>query len=92
MRRKGLLVREVGGEVLVLDTVADRIHQLNISASIIWRMHDQGTTVEQIARSLASQFDVDETMVQSDVQETLTQFRDLDLIASAEHQGESVLA
>jgi len=77
------LVREADGEILVLDTGADRIHQLNMSASIIWRMHDQGATVDQIARSLAFQFDAEETMIRSDVHETLTQFRDLGLIASA---------
>jgi len=77
IRETGLLVREVDGEVLVLDTEADRIHQLNASASFIWRQLANGASAEEIAEHLANEFDVVEHQVQRDVAEILGQFVDL---------------
>ena len=79
-RAEGLLVREVDGEVLVLDTAADRIHQLNSTASWIWRLFDSGATVPDIADSLANEFDLDKHKAEADVLETLCRFRQLNLV------------
>jgi hypothetical protein len=81
VRKKiGLLVREVNGEVLVLDSEADRIHQLNESASIIWRMHARGADASEIASSLAIEFDLDKHRAYTDVKAALERFRALKLI------------
>ena len=79
-RRDGLLVREVDGEILVLDPEADRIHQLNASASLIWRLHENGTDAARIAGALAVEFDLDEYTADADVKAALEQFRALQLI------------
>jgi len=79
-RRAGLLVREVNGEVLVLDVEADRIHQLNESASLIWRLHEAGVDETEIASSLAIEFDLDKHRADTDVKAALEQFRALKLI------------
>ena len=76
-RAEGLLVREVGGEVLVLDTEADRIHQLNASASVVWRLRESGADAAEIAEALASEFDVDILRAEADVEVVLEQFRAL---------------
>lgn len=79
-RKDGLLVREVDGEVLVLDAEADRIHQLNASASLIWRLHEGGADAAEIASSLAIEFDLDKHRADTDVKAALEQFRALKLI------------
>ena len=81
IHKSGLLEREVDGEVVVLDTESDRIHQLNASASIVWRMHRQGATAEETARALALEFGVDYASVYIDVGRTLAEFQDLGLVA-----------
>ena len=79
-RKDGLLVREVDGEVLVLDAEADRIHQLNASASLIWRLHEGGVDAAEIASALAIEFDLDKHRADTDVKAALEQFRALKLI------------
>ena len=81
MSMNGLLVREVEGEVLVLDTEADQIHQLNTSASIIWRLHADGMAAKKIAIALVSEFGIDDDTADRDVDVALARFRELQLIA-----------
>ena len=78
--RKGLLVREVDGELLVLDTEADRIHQLNSTASEIWRLHHAGSDANEIADALANRFEVEKDQAVTDVIQALKDFRALGLI------------
>jgi PqqD family protein of HPr-rel-A system len=78
--REGLLVREVDGELLVLDTEADRIHQLNSTASEIWRLHHAGSDANEIADALANRFEVDKDKAVTDVFQVLQDFRALGLI------------
>lgn len=79
MKNSKILAREVGDEVVVLDTDSDRIHQLNTTASIIWRMHVKGADEEEIARALVLEFDVEYASAKKDVRETLMKFQDLGL-------------
>jgi len=79
-RRDGLLVREVDGEILVLDAEADRIHQFNASASLIWRLHENGADAAEIASALAIEFDLDKYGADADVKAALEQFRALNLV------------
>jgi len=83
-RGSGLLIREVDGEILVLDSIADQIHQLNESASMIWRLYAAGTDVPEIVETLASKFDVDKDVVERDVATALARFRELNLVRDAE--------
>ena len=65
-RRAGVRVQEVGDEMLVLDEVG-QIHQLNPTASFIWRQCDGNASVVEIARLLASEFEVQEEVAAEDV-------------------------
>ncbi len=65
MPNTGLLFREVGDELLVLDTESDQVHQLNSAATTIW---------------LASEFDVGEDAAKRDVDETLERLRTIGLV------------
>jgi hypothetical protein len=74
------MVREVDGEIVILDTVSNRIHQLNATASAIWRACDPPASVGQIAAVLADLFDVGQHVATADAQAALEHFRALDLL------------
>ena len=80
-RPNELMVREVEGDLLILDLEAGKIHQLNQTASYIWRHIDAAPAPEHLARILGESFDVDEQVALRDVLEALRRFRELNLIS-----------
>ena len=77
------MVREIEGEVLVLDTEADKIHQLNVTASYIWNMCDGATPANEIAAALAMEFDIGQDKAIKDVLDTVAALRERNLIEEA---------
>ena len=75
-----VISREIDDELLVLDTESDRIHQLNRTASIIWRLCDASTSTDTIVSTLTEAFDVPRETAERDVAQTLQQLQDLKLI------------
>lgn len=84
MPRSGVLVRELDGEVLILDTVADRIHRLNASAALVWRMVEDGADEQAIAGALVETYDVAPERALSDVRETIDTLCRLDVFTEFE--------
>jgi len=78
--KTGLLIREVDGELIVLDTEQDRVHQFNESASLIWRLYESGCDASEIADTLASVYELDKDRAAQDVRRALGEFRDLELV------------
>ncbi len=81
-RVESLTIREVDGELLVLDTSANRIHQLNRMAAHIWQRCDTATSPEEIAEAIAAEFDVDRDVALADVRRMLDDFRTAGLLAA----------
>lgn len=77
-----LMVREIEGEMLLLDTASDRVHQLNATASLIWRLHHEGAAPPQIAEALSQDFEVDAGQALADVLETLARLGGLGLLGA----------
>jgi hypothetical protein len=75
-----LIVREVDGEMLVLDTRADLIHRLNPTARLIWRACGGGAEPSGIAAALAAEFDIDPPTALQDVVATVATLRALGLL------------
>jgi PqqD family protein of HPr-rel-A system len=80
-RSEGVIARESGDELLVLDTTADRIHQLNATAGYIWEQLEQGSTDEEIVASFAEEFEIDPGQARTDVAATLANLRAVGLLA-----------
>jgi hypothetical protein len=76
-------VRETGAELLLLDTESDQIHQLNRTASFIWGRLAEPASAEEIAASVASEFDVAERVALQEVVQTLTKLQALRLIVES---------
>ena len=81
-REEYLAVREVDGEILVLDTLSNQIHQLNRTASFIWRMCEARAAPAAIVAAFAAEYAVDADTAQEDVMETLCRLRSLNLLAN----------
>lgn len=79
-RVSGVMVCEVDGEVLLLDTKSDLIHQLNKTASFIWRKCVDADSAEEIAILLAREFDVEENISEEDVARTLYELQALKVL------------
>ena len=64
-RRKGIISKEVDGELLIYDLERDKAHCLNPSAAAIWKLCDGQTTTDQITNSLSknNSVPVDERVV-----------------------------
>jgi len=81
VRRDGsVMVREVDGEILVLDTLSNQVHQLNRTASFIWRQCGGALSPDEIATALTEAFAVDGATALDDVVKTLDQLRSLNLL------------
>ena len=83
MRRHldSVMVREVDGELLLLDTNSNRIHQLNRTASFIWERCDKVASSAELATELALEFDVETGQALNDVTETLDTLCSLELVS-----------
>jgi Coenzyme PQQ synthesis protein D (PqqD) len=79
-RLDGVLVQDLESEVLVLDTEADKIHQLNQTATFIWRHVEEAPSEEKMAELLAEAFEVEKQIALRDVLETLNQLQALNLV------------
>ena len=86
-RVEGLLVHEVDGEFVLLDVHADRVHQLNRTASAIWRELDAASDAQDIARRLVDEFEVEWDCALNDVRGVLDQFEALSLIVRRTRTG-----
>jgi len=70
----------VGDEVLILDTQSNQVHQLNRTASFIWRSLGEVNTPECLGRMLSDQFDVAEEQATADVVVALAGFESAGLV------------
>lgn len=79
-RRPTVKVKHVGEELLVLDEENGQIHQLNRTASFIWKQCDGKTSVEEIARRMERVFHVDPADAARDVHAAVDKLNDLGLL------------
>ena len=74
----------IGQQLFLHDENAGHVHCLNGGAAIIWLLCDGKRDFEGIAGEIASAYRLSEHNVLTEVQETLTQFQSLNLLAQSE--------
>lgn len=79
-RRPDVRIEEVAGETLVLDDEGGQVHQLNPSASFIWKRCDGTTSAKQIIELLVEAFDVERNIAHRDVLDTLDRLCEVNLL------------
>ena len=75
--------REFGSEAILLDPVTGQFAQVNNSGVAIWASIDGRRTVEEIARQVATEFEVDQADVVADVQAFIDELVDKQLLTLA---------
>ena len=78
--RTDLAIENVDGELIVLDKAAGKVHQLNSSASFVWKCLGDGLATDEIAVMLSEAFDVEPESALSDVRAAIVSFEDLALV------------
>ena len=78
--RADLAIENVDGELIVLDKVAGKVHQLNSSASFVWGCLSDGLAIEEIAIMLSDACGINMEAALSDAQNALAQFESLALV------------
>ena len=79
-----LASRKVDNDLLIVDRNNDKIHQLNSSAAFIWSLCDGNHSVEDIVMKTFAKFDIDEDQIRKDVNSTLENLVELNLIERTE--------
>lgn len=79
-QRVDVTVREIDGEIVVLDERTGYIHQLNPTASFIWRLSNGENSSHEIAEMMAQSFDVDEAVAAKDTDDTIEKLCNLELL------------
>lgn len=63
--------REIEGRVVVISPEDSVVHELNETASFIWKHADRGCSVSEIANLLSLEFGVEASQARSDTEELL---------------------
>ena len=74
--------REVEGSVVIISPEDSVLHELNETASFIWKRATGEHSVPQIAAQLAAEFEVDAATAEHDTAELLEQFTNKRLLAA----------
>jgi coenzyme PQQ synthesis protein D (PqqD) len=85
LRQTRLREHEVAGEALLLDVDSGQIHQLNATATYIWRKCDQVESREELAGEFVGRFSVEYGKALRAVSETPNSLQQLNLISPASH-------
>lgn len=68
LKQSRLSYRAIGDETLILDTKLNKeVHQLNALGSFIWELCDGEHSIEDIAKRVCNEFDVDEREANDDI-------------------------
>lgn len=78
--RPDLAVENTDDELIVLDKKAGKVHQLNSSATFVWKCLDDGLVIDEIVLKLSETFDVEPEAAMSDVDAVLSQLKSLGLV------------
>ena len=70
-RNPKLAWREIDGEAVIISPEDSHVHELNETASVIWKHADGKHTVEEIAAAVADEYDVPIPVAQRDVKELI---------------------
>jgi hypothetical protein len=79
-RRDGISVREVDGELLILDTDTNKVHQLNETASFVWRNIENAGSAEALEGLLAERYAAQPDRLVEDVREIVRRLVVLGLV------------
>ena len=80
IRKEGLALEFTDDELILLDKKSGQVHQLNSTATLVWRGLDERLSLEDIAAKLADMFQVELKATRNDVAKIIRQLQELSLL------------
>ncbi|MFH0907224.1 MAG: PqqD family protein [bacterium] len=80
IRKQGIKEQKVGGEIVLIDELADRVHVLNATSAFVWTCLGEMAEAAPIEANVRAQFDSAGKDVGALVQRALDQLLDQGLI------------
>lgn len=87
-RNPKLAWREIDGEAVIISPEDSHVHELNETASLIWKHADGRHSVDDIASIVAAGYDVPLPLARADVNELIETLAAKGLLAAQEHVPE----
>ena len=79
-RKSGLEFEDLGEETLVYDPDRQKVHALNPTSALIWRLCDGRHQVEGLVKAVCDTYPVEEEQARTDVLKFLEDLRGLGLL------------
>jgi hypothetical protein len=76
----GITIRQLGNEVVALDSLRNEVHQLNETASLIWQLKHSGQSESEIAECLSTTYEIDRSTALKHVVAMVTKLGTLGLL------------
>jgi predicted transcriptional regulator len=91
-RNPKLAWREIDGEAVIISPEDSHVHELNETASLIWKNADGKHDLDEIAAAIVEAYDVPVVVAQADVRELITTLSEKGLLTISNRDGEGVRA
>ncbi len=72
--------QELDGKILVLTPRLNSVHELNETASWIWKNLGSGKDVQTMAQELAEEYDVNQDIAENDIRQILNEMKEKGLL------------
>jgi hypothetical protein len=79
VRNPKLAWREVDGEMVIISPEDSQVHELNETASLIWK-HADGRSLEEIAERISTEYEVSLEAARADIGELVTTLEQKQLV------------
>lgn len=80
LRQESVVWRQVGDEVMVLDTASSEYLSINKTGSVLWHLLKDGANLEQLASALMEEFGIDTSQATTDALAFVSSVRELGLL------------
>ncbi|MEF3279871.1 MAG: PqqD family protein [Elusimicrobiota bacterium] len=75
MKISGNIVwREIDGEIFIIDSINERIHELNETASLIFRLINKNKKIPEIVDIILDKYEIDRKTCENDLKYLLSEF------------------
>jgi hypothetical protein len=87
IRNPKLAWREIDGETVIISPEDSQVHELNETASLIWK-HAEGKTVQEVAERLSAVYEISVEAARADIDALVTAWQQKQLVfLAAEAKG-----
>jgi hypothetical protein len=83
-RNPKLAWREIDGEAVIISPDDSHVHELNETASLIWKRADGKHNVEEIAAAVSEEYEVPVIEAEADVRELISMLEQKGLLSARE--------